>query len=263
MKRTFVYTRVSTAEQTEGDGFARQYAACKAFADKQGWSVTRTFKEQQSGADSAYDRPMLTEAMLLCASVGASTIIVERIDRIGRDLIVCELFFRSCKAQGISVYAADSGEELVNAEGDPTRKLIRQILGALAEWDKSQICCKLQAGRIRRVRETGMPCGGPVRFGHAKDLSAARKQRAALELIVSMRDIGRSPWSVIAQRLAEKGFVNPKGELRWSISTVHFIYSQSKKREQAALTIELEEANLTVMEPPTEIRSEELTDSPL
>src|SRR3970282_1778973 len=99
------------------------------------------------------------------AAYDVRTIVVERADRIARDLIVAELFFRECKSRGIEVYAADSGEELVNAEADPTRKLIRQVLGALAEWDKSQIVRKLQDGRRRKKAETGWPCGGPVVFG--------------------------------------------------------------------------------------------------
>ena len=51
MKRVFIYCRVSTANQIDGDGFPRQESACRAFAEKNGWSVLRVFKEQQTGSD--------------------------------------------------------------------------------------------------------------------------------------------------------------------------------------------------------------------
>lgn len=164
----FIYTRVSSGQQLDGSGLDRQKEYCKAFAATKGWTVLRVFEENISGSVDQIDRPLLTEAIRLCTpQIGVDTIIVERADRIARDLIVSELFFRECRKQGIKVYAADSQEELVMSEADPTRKLIRQILGALAEWDKAQIVMKLQAGRRRKKAETGKHCGGPAGFGYS------------------------------------------------------------------------------------------------
>lgn len=167
LRYVFVYTRVSTAEQTDGGGFDRQKEKCFAFCESKGWQSIRTFQEKESGSVESTNRPKLAEAISLCGepSYSVKIIVVERADRIARDLIVSELFFRECKEKGILVYAADSGEELVNANSDPTRTLIRQVLGALAEWDKAQIVRKLQDGRRRTKEKTGWPCGGPVVFG--------------------------------------------------------------------------------------------------
>lgn len=171
--RVFVYTRVSSGQQLEGSGLDRQKESCRNFASAKGWTVLRVFEESISGSVDQIDRPLLTEAIGLCTeAIGVDTIIVERADRIARDLIVSELFFRECRKRNIKVYAADSGEELVMSDADPTRKLIRQILGALAEWDKSQIVAKLQAGRRRKKAETGRPCGGPDGFGYAPEEEA-------------------------------------------------------------------------------------------
>jgi DNA invertase Pin-like site-specific DNA recombinase len=164
LKSVFIYTRISTAEQAAGNGFERQREKCFEFCESKGWVCYRTFKEKESGSVETANRPVLAECLSLCSS-GIEIIVVERADRIARDLIVSELFFRECKGKGISVYAADSGEELVNANSDPTRTLIRQVLGALAEWDKAQIVRKLQDGRRRTKEKTGWPCGGPQVFG--------------------------------------------------------------------------------------------------
>lgn len=169
-KRVFIYRRVSTAQQLDGGGLQRQSDVCQAFALSKGWVVARTFTEAESGSVETMDRPQLREAISLCTpATGISAIVVERADRVARDLIVSELFFRECKAAGVEVYAADTGEELVNADADPTRILIRQILGALAQWEKTQIARKLLAGRKRMKEKTGFPCGGKPVFGRTPE----------------------------------------------------------------------------------------------
>lgn len=170
MKRVFIYTRVSTTQQLDGGGLPRQLEICQSFVDAKEWSVARIFTEAESGSVETMDRPQLREAISLCTpSTGVSAIVVERADRIARDLIVSELFFRECKAAGVEVYSADTGEELVNADADPTRILIRQILGALAQWEKTQIARKLLAGRKRMKEKTGFPCGGKPVFGRTPE----------------------------------------------------------------------------------------------
>ncbi len=168
MKRVFVYTRVSTAEQIDGGGHARQREACYDFCMDRGWEILRGFEEQSSGSVSTIERPALSELISLCGDAyEVTTIVVERADRIARDLIVSEIFFRECREKGIEVYAVDCGEELVNAKSDASRILIRQIFGAISEWEKSQIAKKLLAGRKRTKEKTGWPCGGKPAYGRA------------------------------------------------------------------------------------------------
>ena len=48
---------------------------------------------------------------------------------------------------GVRVVAADSGTDLTAADEDPTRVLIRQVLGAVSQFEKSVIVAKLRAAR--------------------------------------------------------------------------------------------------------------------
>jgi DNA invertase Pin-like site-specific DNA recombinase len=227
MKRVFAYLRVSTAQQVEGDGFPRQLDAVRRFCESKGWSVLRDFREQQSGSDSVMDRPKLAEAIELCTpELGVDTIVVERVDRLGRDLIVSELFFSECKRRGIQVFSADSGEELVNAEGDPTRVLIRQVLGALAQWEKSQLCKKLQSGRRKKALETGRPCGGTRPYGDNKDPVAAAIELRALSVMIGSW-VGGASLSEVSDDLLENRFPNPSGGRRWSKSSIQFVLKQN------------------------------------
>jgi DNA invertase Pin-like site-specific DNA recombinase len=189
-------------------------------------------KEQQSGSDQLFDRPVMQELLALCGTGGAGydTIIVERVDRIARDVVIGELFFRECKEKGVSVYAADSGEELVNASGDPTRILIRQILGALSQWDKAQICKKLQAGRRRVARETGVPCGGPKPFGSNEEGEMSAQSNWILDTIVRYRREGQRSYRWIANWLHLYHVPTPQNAKRWAPGMVHNLFHKNSER---------------------------------
>lgn len=259
MKRVFIYCRVSTASQTDGDGFPRQESACREFAAKKGWHVSRVFKEQQTGSDEWTDRKQLSEAMKLASrpeeapgaavnifNLGADipshavdTIIIERSDRLARDLIVAEVFLRKCKENGVQVFAADSGQEIVNAEENPTRTLIRQVLGAVAQFDKSCIVQKMQAGRRAKSAHTGKPCGGPQPspYGDRGGIAQRNLERSVVRLIFDLRAQDVS-YGRIARRLYNARVKNPNGgaggpnpSFSWSGKTVHRIVRYWEDRE--------------------------------
>lgn len=221
MTKVFIYCRVSSAGQVSGDGFPRQIETCKRFADSKGWVVARIFQESQTGSDEWSDRKLLSEAMDLAGGVmDIKTIVVERADRLSRDLIVGELFLRECKKRGIQVFAADSGEELVNATGDPTKVLIRQILGALSQWEKSIIVRKLAAGRKAKAEKTGKPCGGssPDRYGDRGGVAQQNLEKRVIGTILYWSKEG-SNFSQIARDLTRRriqiphpNFVHRKGQ---------------------------------------------------
>lgn len=230
--RVFIYARVSTKEQTDGGGFDRQVETCKRFCEAKGWFPLRVFREQESGSVESMERPELAQAIELCAPpsdsvLGVEIIVVERPDRIARDLMVGELFYRECRTRGIKVYAADSGEELVNATGDPTRTLIRQMLGALSQWVKSETVKKLQAGRRRKKELTGKPCGGPVGYGFDTTHPDYEKQRRACEIIVDYHFRRGNSFSLVALWLDRRREEFPPPGKRWSKSTVATIYHRN------------------------------------
>ncbi len=53
----------------------------------------------------------------------------------------------------IELISTCEGADLLN--NDSSRKLIRQIFGAMAEYDKSMTVLKLKAARLRKRTETG------------------------------------------------------------------------------------------------------------
>jgi DNA invertase Pin-like site-specific DNA recombinase len=65
---------------------------------------------------------------------------------------------------GVSIVTADTGENITEAGNDPSRKLIRQVLNAVAEYERSALVAKLRAARERKKRNGGHSVGC-YRFG--------------------------------------------------------------------------------------------------
>ena len=172
MKNVLAYIRVSGKTQIDGDGFPRQIEAIKLFCAGRDLGLLTTHQERGvSGIVDGLDRPafvsMLTE--IECRRANGQEIagfVVERADRIARDLMVSELLLSECRKRNIEVYAADRGEciDLANDDGNPTATLIRQILGAVAQFEKSCIVNKLRAAK-KRLRAQGRKCDGRKPFG--------------------------------------------------------------------------------------------------
>jgi len=106
-----------------------------------------------SDADPIEARPGFTAALARIAGNGVRTIIVETANRFARDLMVQEVGFARLKDLGIALIAADSPASFL--DDGPTSKLIRQILGAVAEFDKAMTVAKLKGARDRARREHG------------------------------------------------------------------------------------------------------------
>jgi len=222
--RVFAYLRVSTKEQLDGGGFERQLDTVKTLCASKEWTITRVFRDQQSGGTEFDDRSGLHEILTLAGEgnvLGIDTVIVENASRVARDLMVQEIFLSECRKRGIKVYAADCGEELVMADADPSRVLIRQILGAVSQYEKSMIVLKLQAGRRKKARETGKPCGGPKPYGQTAS------EQAVIDFIMDAHNRGKSI-GAISRQLREEGFPTPSGGQWWSPGTIWNIIVRRK-----------------------------------
>jgi DNA invertase Pin-like site-specific DNA recombinase len=165
-QKAVAYLRTSSAANVgaDKDSGKRQRAAIDAYARSAGFDIVDTYYDEAvSGADHVASRPGFAAMMERIASDGVRTIIVETANRFARDLIVQETGFAMLKERGIELIAADSPTSFL--DDTPTAKLIRQVLGAVAEFDKAMTVAKLRAARDRKRASTGR-CEG--RKSHAE-----------------------------------------------------------------------------------------------
>ena len=135
MTKSFAYLRLSGLGQAAKgkDGFVRQREVITSYAAANGLEVIQWFEDAGvSGTRDTFDREQLTELFVALKSNGIKLVLTENSDRIGRDLMVSEIILSEFRKIGVKVIAADSGQDLTVSDDEPTRKLIRQILGAIS-----------------------------------------------------------------------------------------------------------------------------------
>jgi DNA invertase Pin-like site-specific DNA recombinase len=214
------YVRVSGKGQIDGDGLRRQRDAIRRFATTSGFDVVEEFCDAGvSGTKDLAARPGLAALLDRVESNGVKVVLVERADRLARDLMVNEVIVDQLSRAGARVLTADGGADLSSADGDPTRTLIRQVLAAVAQFDKSVTVLKLRAARDRKRRRDGR-CEGRKPFG------ARPGEPQALDRIRLLRrkPKGRARLSIaaIAETLNAEGVPTRSGK-PWAPGTVHAI----------------------------------------
>jgi DNA invertase Pin-like site-specific DNA recombinase len=154
-----------------------------------------------SGADSVDTRPGFCEMLARMLNNGCRTIIVENASRFARDLIVQETGYARLKARGIELIAADSPDSFIS--DTPTAVLIRQILGAVSQFEKAMLVQKLRGARDRRSANLGRRVEGNPAWKAVPD-TAVKLARAANHKGFSLR--------AISAQLDAKGFRAPSGK---------------------------------------------------
>ena len=221
MAKVYGYIRVSGQGQIEGEGLPRQEEAIRQYAKAHGHEVVTIFKEE-GVSGTVEDRPALARLMVDLEENGhgIKTIIVERLDRLARDLMVQEAIVRDLQKNGYELISTTEGTDL--AGDDPTRKLIRQIFGAVAEYDKSMLVMKLRAARERKKLKTGR-CEGRKGFGETEEEQAVIRRMRALR---RKRNGKHShTYQEIADILNSEGITTKAGK-PWRKSQVHRILSR-------------------------------------
>ena len=224
--RAIGYIRVSGKSQVDGDGFDRQRVAIEVFCRENKVEMQSiSFEEGVSGTVEGMDRPQFSTVVEhIEANPTVDCIVVERLDRLARDLMVQELLLRECRERGIKVFAVDQGrlDDMADDGGDPTRVLIRQVMGAIAQWEKSQIVKKLGSARARVKAKTGR-CEGRKPFGEAN-----LRQKKVFMNVLEMFDAGMRP-SHITLGLQAQGLSNPLTEKPYSKSFISRLIRRYRK----------------------------------
>jgi DNA invertase Pin-like site-specific DNA recombinase len=136
---------------------------------------------------------------------GAKTIIVESPDRFARDLAVQLAGHDMLKALGIAIIPASAPDFFT--EDTPTAVLVRQVLGAIAQFEKASAVAKLAAAR-KRKREREGRCEG------RKPFSETRPEVVALARKLRRRRPKGGQLSLrgVSKELAARGFFNELGK---------------------------------------------------
>jgi DNA invertase Pin-like site-specific DNA recombinase len=201
MVKAYGYLRVSGKGQIDGDGFPRQLKAIRDYAAGHDINIVRVFREEGvSGTVENMDRPAWRDLMAVLHSNGVRTVLIERLDRLARNLMTQEAAIGDLQKNGFTLISAAEPDLMAS---DPTRILMRQLMGAVAQYDKSQIVLKLRGARMRKRARDGR-CEGRKPYGYYDG------EPAALERLKALRAEGLG-FDRIAARLNEEGIPTRTG----------------------------------------------------
>jgi DNA invertase Pin-like site-specific DNA recombinase len=218
MKKAFAYLRVSGKGQVDGDGFTRQLQAIKVYAGAHGIRIVRAYREEGvSGAKDLENRPAFVEMMTALHANGVKLVLVEKLDRLARDLMVQETIIGDLRKNGFELISVHEPDLL---QDDPTRKLMRQIFGAISEYEKTMIVLKLRGARARAKARRGR-CEGAKPFGYFDG------EPDTIARMKALRASGMG-FDRIAAALNAEGVKPRRGERWWGL-TVNKILTAAEK----------------------------------
>ena len=178
MKRAALYVRVSTDRQT----VENQIARLTEIAGGRGWQIVQTFSDAGiSGAKGRNERPGFDQMLKQAQRHRFDVVMVWAIDRIGRSLIDLLGTIQHLEACGVDLYLDQQAIDTTT----PSGKLMFQVTGAFAEFERAMIRQRIHAG-LRRAVANGKTLGRPL-----NDPKALEKARQALGSGMGINKVAR------------------------------------------------------------------------
>ena len=200
MIRAALYARVSTIGH--GQDVQLQLDELRQVAAMRGWRVVDEYVDDGvSGAKTS--RPGL-DRMLADVQAGRLDLVaVWKLDRLGRSLPHLLTVLDQLAGAGVGFASLrDAGVDTTS----PTGRLLLQVLGAFAEFERAMVRERVRAG-VKRAQAAGRHCGRPRQGTDDKALLAARtlldqgwSWRAVAEATSMQKD-------TLRRRLSEAGLL--------------------------------------------------------
>jgi DNA invertase Pin-like site-specific DNA recombinase len=165
--RVALYARVSTLN---GQDPEMQLSELREYASRRGWSVTSEYVDQ-GVSGSKESRPRLNELMADAHRRKFDAVLVWKIDRFGRSLKHLVNALADLCAYGVAFISFRDNIDL----STPSGRLMFQIIGAMAEFERSLIQERIKAG-LRNARAKGKKFGRPRAQVDALRVAALRQE---------------------------------------------------------------------------------------
>ena len=176
MKMIAIYARVSTDRQSTES----QLNALREYAGKRAWAISKEYiDEGYTGSNTK--RPAFTAMMADAKKRKFDVLLVYKLDRLSRSLKDLITTLDDLKSIGIDFISYDNGLDTTT----PTGRLIFNVVGAVAEFEKDIIRERVRAG-LENAKRKGKRLGRPPVSSRLVD--EAKKLRSEG---MSFRQIGK------------------------------------------------------------------------
>jgi DNA invertase Pin-like site-specific DNA recombinase len=210
IRKAVAYLRTSSASNVgeDKDSHKRQMAAINAYARQAGYQIELPpyYDAAVSGVDPIDSRPGFAAMLVFLADhPDTRTILVESASRFARDLVLQLTGHDLLKSRGITLVPVDAPNHFTDET--PTAVMVRQILGAVSQFEKATLVWKLRVAR-ERVRAQVGKCEG------RKSHTEARPEVVRMARLHARkpRNGRRASLRKIAALLASQGHMSASGK---------------------------------------------------
>src|SRR5262249_473020 len=192
-KRAAIYVRVSTDKQT----VENQVRELRVIAERRGWEVVEEYHDAGISGSKGPDGPPGLDRMLKDASRRRFDVVMAwAIDRLGRSLIDLLGTIQGLEAASVDLFLEQQAIDTTT----PAGKLMFQVTGAFAEFERSMIRQRVNAG-LRRAVEQGKQLGRP-RVSEAVERRILSHLRKGMGILRTAKTVGVGTGTV--QRIKEE-----------------------------------------------------------
>src|SRR6516162_5656507 len=220
--RAAIYARVSSERQEKEHTIGSQLEALRNYAAQNGMEIVEEFTDEgYSGA--RLDRPALDRMRDLAERRGFEVLLTYCTDRLARKFVLQALILEELERFGVKAIFLEGG-----AVDDPLSKLMHQITGAVAEFERAKITERNRRGRLYRARCGEIVCWKvpfgyvrvPRRDGVAAHLEIDESKAAVVRRIFGLYVKQGLTVRQIAKQLTLGGTPAPSGGRQWSWAMV-------------------------------------------
>ena len=221
--RVGLYARVSTETQQAAGTIGSQLEQLRAAARADDHEVVAEFVDDgYSGA--RLDRPALDRLRDSAEAGALDAVLCLCPDRLARVYAYQVLILEELERFGVPVRFLDGPAP----GGDPQAKLLVQVQGVIAEYERAKIAERYRRGKLHRAR-AGEVCLWKVPYGYRR-LPAEPGRPAHMEIFEPEAELVRAIFAAyvdngdsirqIAHDLHDRGVPSPTGKPAWGTSTV-------------------------------------------
>jgi len=188
--RVALYARVSTLN---GQHPEMQLAELREHSSRRGWEIAGEYVDE-GVSGSKESRPQLNRLMGDAHRRQFDIVLVWKIDRFGRSLKHLVNALADLDAYGVTFASLKDNLDL----STPSGRLMFQIIGAMAEFERSLIQERVKAG-LHNARRNGKQLGRPRRIVDLDGVARMRGEGHSIRHIAKKLGLG---YGTVRQRLA-------------------------------------------------------------
>ena len=231
MLRVALYARVSTPNQTRAQTIEQQLERLKGFVGEQSWQLQAEHIFMDDGRSGvSLSRPGLDRLRDVARLREIDCILITEPDRLARNYVHQMILLDEFEGCGCQVQFLDHP-----MSQDPHDKLLLQIRGAVAEYERTLIADRMRRGRLAKYRAgVLLPWTKPL-YGYRLGLEQPRdpnevavedSQATVVREIYALYVNDSFSLCRLAKYLQQQGIPTPSGKKIWSLSTLRAILRQ-------------------------------------